>query len=848
MSDSLFSLFEDEAPPAYSCYSCRLDLKCNTPKIQPTGAGGSCILFIGETVGSLEDKKGEYLCNTDGIYLHNQLQKMNLDMDQQFYYTTALRCHIKAKRPPNTNELLSCREMLLETIKTLKPKIIITLGPIALKTIIGDRARKSRLSFGKYEDWTGEVIPDQDLKTYIIPVHSPSFLRDKEGSEMDRGNPYYLQKWKTHIKKALQIAKQPFYVRDIQSEVHVTTDMKQAIDWLRNEARDRIAFDWETTGIKPQRNGHSIYSMGFSNGLNGFAFPWFDDDSFRIAVLKVLCGPAQLIAHNSPFEALWTKIMAGRWPSSWFWDTMHGAHCLQNKRPTGLKRLGYIHHGVIGYDSGVDDYITKPRNKEEKGHGANGFNNIKEAPLEEVLFYNGMDAHLTYREYEYQEMHLNYEQKKGNQFFLNAGIAFAKIHVNGFRINEKSMQIERKKLYRKMENLSKDILAAPELNEWKGAFNIKSNTQLNKLLYDVLKYPKPEGPATDRAALETIGTPFISNILSYRKKQKMADTYIGQFSREVVRGIIHPFFNLSGSSSYDDGGMAATYRSTSSGPNFQNNPKRDKEQMQTIRGMVIPRPGRKLIEYDNKGNEVKAAACITKDKNLMAHELDDTLDMHRDCAARLFLLDKEEVDKKQHRQMVKNKFVFPEFYGSWWKNIAPDIWGEMDQATMLHIKKKGIDSFSKWEKHVESVENYLWTRFSGYLKWKKQMRRFYNEHGYVDLVTGFRCHGPMDYKQITNYPIQGPAFHIMLWALTKIVDELRNRKMETLCIGQIHDSMMFDCVPDEEDALDKIVYQYGVKRVTEYWDWITIPPVIEKEASLVDGSWAVMEDMGYLCK
>lgn len=818
------------------CSSCRLFLDCDSPKMDVSGRGDKQILIVGEYPTKTDDLEGVQFKGNSGQILRTAIRSLGLKLSTDFWKVNAVQCY-PGKRKITANEVESCRVRLKRIIKQLKPKMIIPLGKLAFESLIGDRI-KGRLKIGKYTDWVGEVIPDQEIKIFIAPNYSPVFLMENSD------NPFFLQDFKRHWKRAMDEARKPFIITNYKSDIQTTTDMIQAIEWLENEVGEYTTWDIETTGRKPEREGHKIKTIAFSNGLNAFAFPWFDHDDFRVAWRKVTNGPTKLIAHNAQFESIWNRVKAGRWPTKWHWCTMTGAHSLHNKKPTGLKFLAYAHHGIISYDEDIHKYITK--SIEPKKYGANSFNDIDNAPMDDLLFYDGMDAHITHKEWEYQERVFIDRLKKGVKFFTESGDTFAKIHANGFRINTELMDSENTRLQTMLDAMLERINNMDEVKRFPGNFSITSNPNLKKLLYSILKYPMPEEKPTDKTALNKINTPFTRAILRYRKNSVMLNTYIGQFTREVVNGYIHPFFNLAGGAMIEDGGKTVSYRGSSSNPNFQNNPKRDKKQMKTIRSLIIPRPGRKLIEYDNKGNEVKAGACITKDKNLIEHEMDDSLDMHRDVGALLFMLDKGEVDKKVHRHPAKNGFVFPQFYGSSYRACAPALWDMVDEDTRIHLHKKGITSPDKWLLHVKTVEDYLWGRFSGYARWKNRTQKFYAENGYVDLITGFRCYGPMDYKQVTNYPIQGPAFHIMLWTLNRVVEILRRNRMETLCIGQIHDSMIFDAVPDEEKELDRIVHTIGTQDVCNHWDWITIPPVIEKEVSKINGSFADMEDCGYL--
>ena len=56
------------------------------------------------------------------------------------------------------------------------------------------------------------------------------------------------------------------------------------------------------------------------------------------------------IAHNNTFENRWTFDQGkDYWVNNWEWDTCLAAHCIDNKKRTGLKPLTYINFGVIGY-------------------------------------------------------------------------------------------------------------------------------------------------------------------------------------------------------------------------------------------------------------------------------------------------------------------------------------------------------------------------------------------------------------------------------------------------------------------------------------------------------------------
>jgi hypothetical protein len=119
---------------------------------------------------------------------------------------------------------------------------------------------------------------------------------------------------------------------------------------------------------------------------------------------------------------------------------------------------------------------------------------------------------------------------------------------------------------------------------------------------------------------------------------------------------------------------------------------------------------------------------------------DSTSDMHADMASQLFLIDpydKNIPELKYLRSATKNGFVFPQFYGSYYKNCAQNLsyqWGELpvgkwkkgqgvdlfDGTLGDHLIDKGFNSLDKFTDHVQEIEKGFWeNRFPEYAAWKE---------------------------------------------------------------------------------------------------------------------------------
>ena len=161
-----------------------------------------------------------------------------------------------------------------------------------------------------------------------------------------------------------------------------------------------------------------------------------------------------------------------------------------------------------------------------------------------------------------------------------------------------------------------------------------------------------------------------------------------------------------------------------------------------------------------------------------------------------------------------------------------------------HLKDAGLGNRKKFENHIKKVEEYFWgARYKVYGKWKEKQWKKYLKNGYVDLLTDFRCSGLMSKNEAINYPIQGAAFHCLLWSLIKINKWLKENKMFTLIGGQIHDSIFLDIYPPELEVVLENCIRIMTEEIRKYWSWIIIPLKVDVELSPIDGSWFLKKEV-----
>ena len=447
--------------------------------------------------------------------------------------------------------------------------------------------------------------------------------------------------------------------------------------------------------------------------------------------------------------------------------------------------------------------------------------------------------------------------KQAYKLFHDGSLALSDVEANGLRIDIPYLIKAQSRMQKKIKRLTEALRQDEVFKLWRKTFgpktNLASREQLGKILYGELNYPitnytKTGKPQADETALQNIDSEFVRNLLRVERYKTVKNKYLKGIEKETEDNILHPSFNLH---------TARTFRSSSSNPNFQNIPIRNPEMGKIIRRCFIPRKNHVLVESDFKGIEVGISGCYNKDPILLSYIKDKTKDMHRDMAAECFTIELDEVSK-QARYCAKSGFVFAQFYGDYYIHCAKNLWKEMIKSELKTVngtdiksiledhgiwelgecnpKEKAVDG--TFEKHIQEVEYNFWKkRFRVYDKWKEKWWNDYQKKGEFLSLTGFHISGVYSRNEIINYPVQGSAFHCLLWTLIEVNKYLKKHKMKSMVVGQIHDSIIGDVHKNEIKDYLEIVKETATVKLPEAWKWIIVPLSIDQEITPLGGSW-----------
>jgi len=92
-------------------------------------------------------------------------------------------------------------------------------------------------------------------------------------------------------------------------------------------------------------------------------------------------------------------------------------------------------------------------------------------------------------------------------------------------------------------------------------------------------------------------------------------------------------------------------------------------------------------------------------------------------------------------------------------------------------------------------------------------------------------------NEIMNYPIQGSAFHCLLFTFIELDKIMRRENWKTRLVGQIHDSILLDADPEEMPHIKEVLQTIVKETLPNAWKWIIVPLEIDVEEYGVDRPW-----------
>lgn len=354
------------------------------------------------------------------------------------------------------------------------------------------------------------------------------------------------------------------------------------------------------------------------------------------------------------------------------------------------------------------------------------------------------------------------------------------------------IQIEAEQLKAYGEQLGGRIVELEkEIYELAGeTFNINSPKQLGVILFEKMALPGGKktktGYSTAADVLEKLApeAPVVDKILEYRQLTKLKSTYADGLANYIgADGRIHGKFNQT---------ITATGRISSTEPNLQNIPVR-MELGRLIRKVFVPRDGYVFLDADYSQIELRILAHCSGDEQLIG-AYREAQDIHRLTASQVFHIPFDEVTDLQRRNAKAVNFGI--VYGISSFGLSQD----------LSITRKEAAKY---------IDSYFET-YPGIKQFLDEQVEHAKENGYVVTLFGRRRPVPelkssnfmqrsFGERVAMNAPIQGAAADIIKIAMIGVNRELKERKLKSRLILQVHDELLIETHLDEAGEVKEIL-------------------------------------------
>ena len=553
---------------------------------------------------------------------------------------------------------------------------------------------------------------------------------------------------------------------------------------------DTVAFDTETTS----KDAIEAELVGMSFAVEGNR-AWYvpvsretkEADEF-VKIFEPFFSSDKILKVGQNMKYDLTVLAAyGIEVSGPMFDTMLAHYVVQPELRHNMDYLAeiYLRYQTIHYDDLFERFkVNGPR-------GAVG-KTMRDLDPAEIKDYACEDADVTLRLMPIlaEEMEKNGVRSVFDTIEMPLMPVLARIERNGVVLDTNAIE-ETGTLFReRMEQLEREIyeLAGEE-------FLLTSPRQVGVILFEKLKISdkvkktKTGQYSTSEDILESLRAkhPIVGKILDHRGLKKLLSTYIDALPKLInpKTGHIHTSFNQA---------VTATGRLSSSNPNLQNIPVRG-EDGKEIRKAFIPEPGCIFFSADYSQIELRIMAHLSGDES-MIRDFRDGADIHAATAARVFKKSLDDITRDERRKAKTANFGI--IYGISAFGLAERM--EVSRSEAKELIENYFATYPRVKEYMNaSIDR---AREKGYIVTEFGRRRYLADiNSHNATVRGYAE------RNAVNAPIQGTAADIIKLAMIAIDRRMREERLQSKMILQVHDELNFSALPDELPKLRAIVVE-----------------------------------------
>ncbi len=163
----MYDTWEELERSIENCKKCKL-YQGRTNIVFGTGNKNADLMFIGEGPGADEDIQGEPFVGKAGQLMNKAFDALEIEREK-VYIANIVKCRPPQNRNPEKEEAIACMDYLRNQVMLVQPKIIVLLGSVALKNILGDEHSITNAR--------GNWIENKGI-WYMPTFHPAALLRD----------------------------------------------------------------------------------------------------------------------------------------------------------------------------------------------------------------------------------------------------------------------------------------------------------------------------------------------------------------------------------------------------------------------------------------------------------------------------------------------------------------------------------------------------------------------------------------------------------------------------------------------------------------------------------------------
>jgi len=801
---------------------------------------------------------GQPLDERHKIYLNKLLSSKNID---NYFLTSAVKCFKKNHKTgeyilPTIKVVGTCKGMLEQEFEIVEPKVVLLLGNIAIKAILGKISATSIL---------GESVVIDEVK-YI-----PSYAIEDVAKNKVLVSSFnkHLDYFKSVISNIGEVTTTNYTEIETEKEfIAFIEDVKEV---------GEFSVDIETSRVEPFFNDSEITSISFSvrEGESKVCFLSFpcgkyiethsSEHKFKLNSLLTLVYVKRLLTidgitkifHNAQFDVMWLEIMLD--------IKIHNYRCtmimqaiLHSEEVKGLKYLSKKHTDIENYEYDIKSYIGSDKE-------------YLKIPPKKMVEYNGGDSDVTLRIYHILKKELlnNDIDNKCYNFILDRIDTLITLQRTGMSIDVDKCVELRDEYSKKIEVITDEVRSLPEVITFEKLvgrpFKPSSSKDCMALVYGGTLNTKQKIPKTTKFITATIegypgvevelgktpkvaskktglkeatpslgsipakrllkkiqpeleyrdmidtfdleGLPEINPVVKFLKRKFNIASYSSQLANHITPMIdkwysckdkmVHSTFNGCGT---------RTGRLSSSNLNLLN-----LSRSGFVKYGFTSRFGVDgvLIEGDYALLEIFMLCFLSNDKK-MEDILKSGGDLHKRVASIAFNKPETEITKALRTEAKKISFGI--IYGKSYRTLAKDLCISDEEARQ--ILNNYFEEFPGVKKFIN--DSAIIGKRQGYIRTLNGRKRdiVYN---FDDKSAGVRV--------AVNTQCQGSASEVCLEAMYQLTEILRDFA-EAKLVNSIYDALIVDChksVVNEVMDIQKEVME------SKLFDWVKFPLRIEQK-------------------